>query len=83
MVGEGLRPLEGAATPAPLQRLLDDCWRSDRAARPAAQQLVDALQQMLVRRCGSRVVVSFIQSVYAGVLCLMRALFKLCGRVRH
>ena len=57
MVGEGLRPLEGPATPAPLQRLLDDCWRSDRAARPTAQQLVDALQQMLVRRRGSPVVI--------------------------
>ena len=50
MVGEGLRPLAGATTPAPLQRLLDACWQRDRAERPTAQQLVDALQQMLVRR---------------------------------
>ena len=57
MVGEGLRPLEGATTPAPLQGLLDDCWQSDRAARPTAQQLVSALQQMLVRRYGHHVIV--------------------------
>ncbi len=75
MVGEGLRPLEGAATPAPLQRLLDDCWRSDRAARPTAQQLVDALQQMLVRRCGSPVIVYLHQGVRVWA-CVRREFYK-------
>lgn len=46
MVGEGLRPLEGAATPPPLQRLLDACWQGDPGARPTAAQLVAALSQM-------------------------------------
>jgi hypothetical protein len=49
VVGEGLRPLAGASTPAPLQRLLDACWERNRAARPTAQQLVEALQKLLVR----------------------------------
>ena len=51
VVGEGLRPLAGAATPAPLQRLLDACWEGKRAARPTAQELVEALQRMLVGCC--------------------------------
>ena len=81
MVGEGLRPLAGATTPAPLQRLLDDCWQSDRAARPTAQQLVVALQQMLVRcdhRCVPRVVLLHGShcKIIPGSCCLVTGVLK-------
>ena len=48
VVGEGLRPLAAASTPAPLQQLLEACWQRDPAARPTAAQLVATLEAQLL-----------------------------------